>query len=43
MRRYVKMTFVWAAKGSSRYSKCHHGSLRNHDKQRLVLVLVALK
>ena len=30
------ISFVSAAKGSSRYSECHHGSLRNHDKHRLV-------
>ena len=26
------ISFVGAAKGSSRYSECHHYSLRNHDK-----------
>ena len=37
------ISFVGAAKGSSRYSECHHFSLRNHDKHRLVLVPVALE
>ena len=30
------ISFVRAANGSSRYSECHHGSLWNHDKHRLV-------
>ena len=34
------ISFVRATKGSLRYSDCHHGYLGNHDKHRLVLVLV---
>ena len=25
------------------YSECHHGSLRDHDKHRLLLVVVVLE
>ena len=34
------ISFVRATKGSLIYSDCHHGYLGNHDKHRLVLVLV---
>ena len=34
------ISFVRATKGSLRCSDCHHGYLGNHDKHRLVLVLV---
>ena len=30
------ISFVRATNDSSRYSECHHGSLGNHDKHRLV-------